>query len=161
MLLVIDANVLIDYVQIDSSILALASRYLGNIHVPSVILDEVDQLDDAECERLGLIVIEEPLDVLLAASELRGRLSFEDRVCLQLTQRENWTCVTNDKSLRNACKEEGVEVLWGMRLMLELVKGEHLERKAAIDIAWAIHAVNPKHITDKIVNEFKVKLSKL
>ena len=42
MLLIVDANVLIDYLKTDSSILALAARHLGVIRVASVILDEVE-----------------------------------------------------------------------------------------------------------------------
>ena len=62
MLLIVDANVLIDYLKTDSSILALAARHLGVIRVASVILDEVEQLGLEDCEDLGLTVVHEPLD---------------------------------------------------------------------------------------------------
>ena len=57
--LVADANVLIDYAKTDPSVLALYIRHIGPIFVPMVILDEVDQLDARDCERLGLTIIEE------------------------------------------------------------------------------------------------------
>jgi hypothetical protein len=93
--LVADANVLIDYAQTDPSILTLHVRHFGPIYVPSVILDEVDQLDAADCESLELTVVEEPLEILVAASEERGPLSFEDRICLLLARTNQWICITN------------------------------------------------------------------
>lgn len=161
MLLVVDANVLIDYVKIDSSILSLAAQHLGDIHVPSVILDEVCQLNEADCEQLGLIVIEEPLEILSAAAENRGRLSFEDHVCLLLAQKEGWICVSNDKPLHRACSEEKIEVFWGLRLMLELVERNFLDKQTATTTALQIHMTNPRHITLEIIETFNKKLSAL
>jgi hypothetical protein len=63
--LVADANVLIDYAKTDPTILALYTRHLGPIYVPSVILDEVDQLDISDCASLGLTIVEEPLQIIL------------------------------------------------------------------------------------------------
>jgi len=51
----------------DRSVLTLASRHIGQIHVPSLLLDEVEGLDESECERLGLLVVE-PEGALLAAA---------------------------------------------------------------------------------------------
>lgn len=123
--LVADANVLIDYAKTDPSILTMHVRHFGPIFVPSVILDEVDQLDVAECESLGLTIVAEPLEILLAATEHRRPLSFEDQVCLLLARANQWTCVTNEKPLHRACKREKVASIWGLRLMIELVHAEH------------------------------------
>ena len=51
-LFVLDANVLIDYSESDPSVLTLASRHVGRIHVPSVLLEDIDALDESECGRL-------------------------------------------------------------------------------------------------------------
>ena len=75
--LVADANVLIDYAKTDPSILTLHVKHFGPIFVPSVILDEVEQLTTSDCETLGLTIVEESLEILLAATEQRGPLSFE------------------------------------------------------------------------------------
>lgn len=158
--LVADANVLIDYAKTDPSILAIHVRHLGPIYVPSVILDEVDQLDAADCERLGLTVIEEPPEILLAAAERRGPLSFEDRVCLLLARENHWTCVTNEKPLHRACEQEGVTPIWGLRLMINLVKAQQLTRQNAMDVAQAIHEVNPRYVTAVILGLFEAELDK-
>ncbi len=58
MLFVVDANVLIDFVEVDPAFLTLAVRHLGPVHVPRDVLDEISSLDEAGCERLGLLVVD-------------------------------------------------------------------------------------------------------
>lgn len=159
--LVADANVLIDYARTDPSILALHVRHLGPIYVPSVILDEVEQLDAADCERLSLTVIEEPPEILLAAAERRGPLSFEDRVCLLLARENHWTCVTNEKPLHRACEQDGVTSIWGLRLMINLVQVKQLTRQNAMEAVQTIHAINPRYVTAGILAKFEVELGKI
>lgn len=159
MLLIVDANVLIDYAKSELSVLALAARYIGPVYVPSVVLDEVEQLSEEDCENLGLTILEEPVEILLAAGEKRGALSFQDHVCLLLARENECTCVSNDKPLHRACNVEEVPVMWGLRLMIELVGMQQLDKDTAMDIVKAIHVSNPKHITPEIIEEFKVKIN--
>lgn len=98
--LVIDANVLIDYATTDESVLALAARHFGRFIVPLPVLDEVELLDAVAYERLGIEVVEPTLEQLLEAGAERGRLSFEDRLCLVVARDAGWLCVTNDRRLR-------------------------------------------------------------
>lgn len=154
-MLIIDANVLIDYANTDPSILSLCVRHLGALHIPTVILDEVQQLTDSDCQRLGLTVIEEPVEVLLAAAAARGAVSFEDHVCLLLAKQNDWTCLTNDKALRRACQIEGVAVMRGLRLMAELVALEKLDPQSAMEVALAIQRSNPRHITPRVIEELR------
>ena len=153
-LLMIDANVLIDYALADPSILALVARHIGPLHVPRPILAEVEQLDDAACVRLGLTILEPELDDLTAAASRRGALSFEDHLCLLAAQRGGFTCVTNDKTLRRECEGAGVSILWGLQLMVQLVERRELSAEAALSTATAIHRENPRHITAEILARF-------
>lgn len=159
MLLIVDANVLIDYANSDLSVLTLVTHHIGPIYVPSVVLDEVEQLTEGDCESLGLTVLEEPVEILLAAGEKRGALSFEDHVCLLLAKGNNWICVSNDKPLHRACGEEEVTIMWGLRLMIELVGRDLLDKGVALDTANAIHISNPKHVTLKIIEKFRTKIN--
>ena len=152
--LLIDANVLIDYNDSDISILTLASHHLGQIHVLSTVLDEVDGLDVAECERLGLKVIEPELIQLTEAAVKRGKLSEEDHLSLIVARAQSWTCVTNDRALRKACDDDGVPVLWGLQIMKELVRRDELGAEDAIAVAQAIHECNPNHIPVSLVERF-------
>lgn len=57
-LLVLDANVLIDYVQAGHSILELTVKRLGDVFVPEALLEHVvPDLTRQECEALGIQVV--------------------------------------------------------------------------------------------------------
>ena len=158
--LIVDANVLIDYVKSDRSILRIASRHLGQIFVAGPVLEEVGQLDEAECEALGLQVVEMTLEQLSAAAVagLSGQLSFPDHCCLLLARESAFTCVTNDGRLRRACTEAQVPVLWGLELMVGLVSKNELTVEAAIATAREIAASNPRHTTAEILEKFAVRV---
>jgi len=160
-LLVLDANVLIDYCAADRSVLTLAARHVGPIHVPSVLLDEVDNLDENECERLGLVVVEQESSLLVAAGRRRPGLSYYDHVCLLAAKAAGWTCVTNDGRLRRECRTEEVPVWWGLELMVPLVAERHLTIAAATTVAEAIHSANPIYITDEIVRRFEARIARV
>lgn len=153
--LVIDANVLIDYAATDESVLALAARHLGRLIVPLPVPDEVEQLDAVACERLGIEVVEPTLEQLLEAGAERGRLSFEDRLCLVVARDAGWQCVTNDRRLRAACRAASVPVMWSLELLLELVHLGQFPTDQALAIAVELNRVSPRHITSDIVADFR------
>lgn len=152
--LLVDANVLIDSLAADLSVLARASQSLGDVHILSTVLDEVEGLDTADCERLGLNVVEPELAQLTEAAERRSTLSAQDHLCLVVARARGWTCVTNDGALRRACTAEDVAVLWGLEVMTELVRLVQLSAEDAIAVARAIHESNPLHIPDSLVERF-------
>ena len=104
------------------------------------VFDEVDDLDEAAAQDVGLRVVDPELDDLLAAAQVpRGALSFQDRLCLLVAQRRGWTCVSNDKPLRQECSIRGVPVLWGLEMLalaapsvavaeLEAARGQSIAR---------------------------------
>jgi len=154
MLLLVDANVLIDYANTDPTVLALVARHLGPVHVPKDVVDEVAQFDEDTCDRLGLVVVEGTLEQVLEAGAGGGGLSFPDWMCLILARDEGWTCVTNDGRLRRACSDEGVEVLWGLQLMVKLVAAGELADGDAIAVADAIGATNP-WVSQRVITRFR------
>ena len=160
-LFVLDSNVLIDYCSADSAVLTLASQHVGPIHIPSVLLEEVDGLDESECERLGLVVVEPDTSLIIAAGRRRSGLSFYDHVCLLTAKSAGWTCVTNDGRLRRECGVEKVPVLWGLELMLPLVKERHLTADGARVVAQAIRSANPIYMTAEILRRFETRIARL
>ncbi len=142
----------------DAKILSLASRFVGTIHIPRSILEEVSQLCEADCDRLDLRIVDGSLDQIQEAAKGSGRLSFNDRVCLILARDGGWTCLTNDRALRKACNDVAVPVLWGLELMLELVATGRLAPESALRVARTIQAVNPRHITTEILARFEQKI---
>lgn len=159
--IIMDANVLIDYVQADPSILGMYGLRIERVVVPASVLAEVRQLSVADCERHGLQVFDEPLDILLAAGEASGPLSFADHVCLLAAKRLELVCVTNEKPLHKACRAAGVDTKWGLTLLLELVDAGQLAKPVALEIVERIHVSNPMFIHHGIVSDFRAKLARL
>ena len=161
MLIVIDANVLIDYAKTNPGVLALASRYLGQIYVPREILDEASaDIPQSDCDRLGLRVVQATTEQLIEAASVRSQLSFQDRVCLILARDERWTCLTNDIRLRRACTELHIPLMWGLEVMIDLVRGGWMEKSAAQSVARGIHAINPRHISIAVLERFQDELDR-
>lgn len=161
LLLIVDANVLIDYANSDVSVIALAVKHLGPVHVPLPILKEVDQLTAADCVRLGITLLDPSFDELAAAEALvRPALSFEDKLCLVLAGANGYTCVTNDKPLRAACDAAGVTARWGLQLMSDLVATRALTPEAAVATARRIAATN-RHITKALLERFEKNVTSL
>lgn len=157
----VDANVLIDYLAADATVLQLVSRHIGTVHVPRQVLQEVPRLGADKCERLDLHIVDESLEQLLEAGQRRGRLSFHDRLCLILARDAGWSCITNDRALRRECTDLSVPVLWGLELMILLAAGDHLTADAAIDIARAIRRSNSRHMTEEILERFSRRLGEI
>lgn len=152
-----DANVLIDYVKTNPEILGLVSKHVGPIYVVADVLEEVDQLDVVQCHAIGLTIVEGSLAQMTEASQRGGPLSFEDKLCLILARDNGWSCLSNDGPLRDACKAQGVSVVWGLEIMLRLVEPGHASAAKVIEVAESIHLINPLYITQKIVRAFRRK----
>lgn len=154
-LMIMDASVLIDFIKTERSVLELVVKHVGPLHVASPVVDEVKEIDDEnELVALGLIIVEPEIEDAYTAGSQSGALSFEDWLCLLTAGRHGFTCVTSDKNLRKLCKQEGVPLLWGLELLIELHKVGGITGKEAEALAKAIRQSNPKHITEKIVSDF-------
>lgn len=151
--LVPDANVLIDYANTDRNILAIIRQHLATIHIPSPVLAEVRQLPLREARRLGLQVVEPSLTQATEAAIGGGAISFQDRLCLIIARDSGWTCLTNDKPLRNACQAVGVASMWGLETMRILVRSGHLSVERASATAEQIADTNP-YITKTLLRRF-------
>jgi hypothetical protein len=137
-----DACVLIDFCKSDRSVIALVSRHVGEVHVATPVLAEVDQIEESEAPSLGLKLVEPSLEMAVQAATTRGPISFADRLCVLLAKERSWTCVSNDRRLRRACEDEGVSLLWGLELIALLVERNALPAKSAKAIGLAIFATN-------------------
>ena len=155
-LMIMDACVLIDFIKTDRTVLELIVKHVGPVHVISPIVEEVDEIDDEnELLELGLMIMEPEIEDAYTAANHLGPISFQDRLCLLTAGRHGFACVTNDKSLRKLCRQEGIPLLWGLEILAELHKAGGISGKEAERIAQAIRESNPKHITAKIISRFK------
>ncbi len=149
--LILDANTLIDYCKSDRTIIKLICTYVGQIYLANPVLTEVNEMDETICKELGIMLVEPELDEVFSAAQKRGRLSFQDHLCLLLAKKNGWTCVTNDIPLRRACEADGVPLIWSIELVCILVESNGLSAKNAKNIILEMQANNPKYITDTIV----------
>ena len=151
--LILDANILIDFYKCDKTIIKLICTYVGQLYLATPVLYEINEIGDSDCAELGIIIVEPELEQVMLASEKKGSLSFQDNLCLILAKNHGWTCVTNDKPLRQMCESEGVTLIWGIELICILVESGGLPAKHARDIILGIKKMNPKYITDSIVEK--------
>ena len=156
-ILICDANVLIDFCSVDKSILGLLNTHLFEIQIPDIILAEVNNLSEGECAKLGIAIMETPLDLREQVENLISGCSAEDAVCYMLAKNKGCLLATNDRKLRKECKKAGITLYWGLELILPLVKSECLSKKKAENSARTIANLN-KMITESVVQGFLDKL---
>ena len=102
-----DANILIDYSKSDISVISKIAEYYGQVYVPDIILQEVGIISEEEAAKLGITIVETPLELEEVPS-----LSYQDRTCLYYVRKYKCTCLTNDKALRKHCEAAGGTVVW-------------------------------------------------
>ena len=137
-LFILDACVLIDFLEADPGLFQRVARYLGHLIIPSPLLKEVRGADPSFFQQHGVEILDPTIEQLARAASKRGRLSFADHLCLLMAKDDGYTCVTNDRALLNVCKAEGVEVVRGLKLLLDLVGAGGLTRLEAMEISRAI-----------------------
>ena len=72
-------------------------------------------------------------------------------------KREWLGCATNDKQLRGQCEKDGVEVIWGLEVMVLLNKEGYLERIEAEKTVEKIGVTN-RYISKDLIKQFIAKL---
>jgi predicted nucleic acid-binding protein len=152
-LLLVDTCVLIDFVDADASVLTLTARHVGELYVATPVLEEARNIDSAMAASFGITLFEPTFQMVVEAAAGRGRLSFQDRLCLAIAKAHGWILVSNDKRLRAACASEGVATMWAFELLALLVAERALSPIAAREIALKIAAAN-KRIGPEILQRF-------
>ena len=158
---IVDANVLIDYVEADASVLSAIVDHLGPVNVPNRIMQEIrpDQLDPEGARRLGLTVVIEDLEELLLAAQLgrTGPLSFQDHLMVIMARRRSWIPITNDRSLRTVLDRERIPRRWGLEMLIDLVHASAMTGAQATAIATRIVESNPRY-GKQVLPDFAEKL---
>jgi len=155
--LLLDACVIIDYLNAEPMLFEWISLYFGQPYVVSDVYKEVHPKKTSES--LGLIVLEPDEEDVKEAHALPGKPSPQDNLCYLTAKRHGFICVTNDKSLRNRCKQDQVPTLWGLELISELKHAGGIEPEDAISIAKLIKQNNPEWYPPKIIQNFENKLT--
>ena len=137
-ILLADANVLIDYRDVDPSILALAVEHLGPVFVLRDVLGEVRGFDETRAASLGLTLVDPSAELMLEIDSLPRRLTRADRLCYLACRDHDWICLTNDRFLRSHCETNAIRTCWGLEILIRLVGCEALRRERAIGVAQSI-----------------------
>jgi len=157
----LDANVLIDFLELDPGLLPLLVAAHDIVVVPDVVVDEVEALDEERARRvLGLTIEHATADDVREAGGRRWGLSFVDLVCLSIARRRALACVTNDVALRRACGKAGVEVAWGLEALERLAEGGLLPVEEAIRHARQLVALAGGRLRPEMVSEFERRLGR-
>ncbi|MBF0216107.1 MAG: hypothetical protein HQL30_03820 [Candidatus Omnitrophica bacterium] len=153
-IVICDANILIDYAKANRKIISLMSEHLYEVWVPLPVWGEVKDLSDEEAKTLGINIIEPTLAQTYEAADMHGGgLSGEDNMCFIVARDEKAICATNEKTLKKKCEENGIEVLRGLRIMIQLCEIGELSVEAAIKTAEKVAKMNPS-ITPKVARDF-------
>lgn len=155
-LIILDANVVIDFRDSDRTVLKLFSREIEELGIPAGVLIKVNEFTKEDCEELGIKVLY-PDSMELSLITTSGSLASDDQECVILAKERGMKACTNDKPLRNKCEEINVDVLWGLELLLKLVEKKKLTEEKAITVAESIKDSNP-YITEEILTNFRNKL---
>lgn len=157
-IIISDANVIIDYLKADENIIKIATATIFDIYIPIPVLkNEIDQLSEAKAKKLGIKLYEPTLEEIEQTGSGNKGLSFNDKLCLQAALKNGWICSTNDKPLRKECGKYSVKVLWGLEIMIKLNALGYLAKSEAIKTVNKMKASNV-FITDKIQKDFIGKL---
>jgi hypothetical protein len=119
-----------------------------------MLTEEVPDLTSDDCDALGIRVVDPDLALLRDAVTKIAGLSFHDRVCLLLAERNAWTCLTNDAKLRRECKKRSIVHQWGLEPVVALVAGGNLDRAGAKALMAGLQKRSPGHYKDTIVARF-------
>ena len=67
--LIADANVIIDYLKVDRSVIRLINSYVGQLYLVTPLLNEIDEMDESNCLELEIKLVESELHQMMLASQ--------------------------------------------------------------------------------------------
>jgi len=152
-----DANVLIDYLKANEKLITEACSSIFEIYVPIPVLGEIKQLSETKAKKIGLRLYEPSMEQLIESSSGSQRLSYQDKLCLRIAKDNGWICATNDKVLKKECERSKVSTIWGLEIMLVLNEQGVLTKREAIKTAQSIFKENTR-LGKAVVHGFIEKL---
>jgi len=157
--LILDADVLIDFISVDRMIPSLIVKYIGPVYVVRQVLDQVKVIkSENELDDLGISIVEPLIEDFYSAANTTSQADFEDQLCFYTAKRHGFICATNDSGLQKLCMNYDVECIRGLRLILDLTKCGGISPERALVIAEQIHINNPKYITKELIERFTQEL---
>lgn len=122
-------------------------------HTPEM---DASRLPRDACEKAGIRMHEPSVAQFVEAVHMEHprALSNADRLNVIIARDMPATLVTNDRLQRRFAGDHGVEVIWGIKMVEELVGLRELTEEAAISVLQRIRDHNPRYVSDDIVKGF-------
>ena len=155
--MLLDADVLIDYVKVDFRYLVSMILQIGQMYVVQAVVKEVEDIEDDLFDS-GIVIVEPDIEDLFKAGEPPSGLSFQDYLCLLTAKRHGLICMTNDKKLRKECRKAETRTERGLWPLIILTKEGKIRKKDALEVAKSIRENNPRHITSQILMDLEKRL---
>ena len=152
--LLIDADVLIDYLGSDIFVLRHVKFHVGDIFTINQVFKEVGGLDIQTCQQVGLEILVPDKRIEKMAEQKIGQLSKNDKLILFTAKEHGAEVVTNDSHLRLTCLNYEIKVLRGLRLLIELIEKSDYPIDNMIKIVENICENNQLYINHRIVDRF-------
>jgi predicted nucleic acid-binding protein len=154
----LDANVLIDFQHADLGALELFAKRVAPLRVLQPTVDEVVGVSARTLKRMGLKVVPMTTEEILAIADRRRKLSLQDALCVQACATGGYTCISNDRVVRSECSARGIACVWGLHVLLFVVRAGGMKRARAHRIAQAMARANPAHLGAEIMERFRKRL---
>ncbi len=157
----IDSSVFIDFENIDTKFyfLSLFVDHVGEVLVVRDILKkEMVGLSEEKCRELGFKIVTPSTEQFLEVGPRIAGLSFYDRLCLIMARDLKAVCITNDNTLRGACKENRVLTVRGFRILRYLVDKAGMETSKALKIS-EVMAERNRYLRGRVLSDFRKQMS--
>ena len=145
-LLLADANIFIDLVQAGGlGLIGDIVRFgIASIYVPRTIYDEISsEVSEVDIVCLGITILPATEDMARRVVAYPDkRLSRPDRTVLLMAEDNGFGVWSNDRRLRDNCKERNIPVYWEFQLLCELVKRGFVEKSALVGLARSVADIN-------------------
>jgi len=111
-IIITDANVLIDFATANINVLKLLTSIFKEVCVPIDIAQEVNELNISEIQKPGIRVYYPDTETCFDARNINNGISFEDNICITEAHKNGWAVATSDKKMKEKCEAAGVSTLW-------------------------------------------------
>lgn len=143
-LLLADANIFIDLVQAGGlGLIGDIVRFgIASIYVPRTIYDEISsEVSEVDIASLGITILPATEDMARRVIAYPDkRLSRPDRTLLLMAN--GFGVWSNDRRLRDNCKEKNIPVYWEFQLLRELVTRGFMEKSTLVGLARSVANIN-------------------
>ena len=114
------------------------------IYVPRTIYDEISsEVSEVDIASLGITILPATEDMARRVVAYPDkRLSRPDRTLLLMAEDNGFGVWSNDRRLRDNCKERDIPVYWEFQLLRELVTRGFMEKSALVDLARSVADIN-------------------